>query len=80
VRRIRDLEHRFRRREAEWRQGDLPHRPRRDRCMFSVMDFTTLYPSLPHSHIRTALDSLVREVFGMHVDQQGQPRVLSVHM
>ena len=69
VMRVRDLEARFRRQTDLWRQGRAQRPLPRARRKFSVMDFTTLYPSLPHGHIREALQWIVHAAFARHAGQ-----------
>ena len=62
VRRIQELE--VRRRATLRAQAILSGvAPAWRRCHFSVYDFTTLYPSLPHTEIMTAIAALLNRVF-----------------
>ena len=78
VRRVRDLESRQRRAITRWRERRGPRPRPRVNAQFSVMDFTTLYPTLPHHRIRETLTSLVNEVFDGHVADDGTAKVLCV--
>ena len=44
------------------------------------MDFTTLYPSLPHARIKHALHALIQELFAQHVERVGQQQVQQLQL
>ena len=70
VRRIAELESRRRSMERAHATGG-PRPTRWNRVQFSVWDFTTLYPSLPHADILTAISSLLNRVFKDKIEQAG---------
>ena len=77
VRRIRELERRRRDAYLRYTKGEGERPPHWRRVGFEVADFTTLYPSLPHTDIMLALSSLIGRIFRLHreeqVDENGQP-------
>ena len=82
VRRIRELEVRRRAAQRAYTSGGGPRPQHHRRVQFEVADFTTLYPSLPHTDIMGALSALLARVFRAHrKDVAGggtQPRFLRV--
>ena len=81
VRRVRELERRRRAAYRAFEAGDGPRPQRWQKVEFEVADFTTLYPSLPHADILSALSSLLGRIFqAQQVDDNGvmTPRWLRV--
>ena len=62
VERIRDLERGIRASNDSQGKRSIE----RSKVMFSVMDFTTLYPSLPHDLIKEAIEAVIDGIFSMH--------------
>lgn len=76
VRRLRELNSDLRRLRSTRACSKWPAARRSPSQMeFAVVDFTTLYPSLPHELVRTAMQSLLRRVFM----QAGADMELAVH-
>lgn len=73
VRRVVDLERRRREQlQAHRRDPRQCRAPRRWQAVeFGVHDFTTLYPTLPHDHIRESVFAIIDEVFQMQQQQMG---------
>ena len=73
VSRIHDLERRRRQRHKAFREGRVttPPTPWRE-VGFGVHDFTTLYPLLPHDHIKESVGAMIDECFARHHDSQSQ--------
>jgi hypothetical protein len=44
----------------------------------SVYDFTTLFPSMPHEGIHSAIGEALAEIFALNVDKEGKERALCI--